>query len=111
MQGQILDSKEYLAPLITPQEALIAFSSDRQWSQAEWSTDFASILREPDAGDSLAHEQPRFSLLDGGLHAEASARLNEAAEKDAQQPYGQLLVRPDTKISSIAEPGSLAEVR
>ena len=32
-QGQILDCKEYLAPIITPFEAHIAFSPDKVWEQ------------------------------------------------------------------------------
>lgn len=36
-QGQILDSKDYYAPIITPHEAMIAFSDDATWNQHEYS--------------------------------------------------------------------------
>lgn len=35
-QAQILDSKEYYAPIITPYEAMIAFSEDAEWKQHEY---------------------------------------------------------------------------
>ena len=36
-QGHILDSKEYYAPILTPHEAMIAFSDDATWEQHEYS--------------------------------------------------------------------------
>eukprot|EP00889_Picochlorum_renovo_P003156 jgi/Picre1/30186/NNA_005555.t1 len=38
-QGQILDSKEYYAPIITPHEAKIAFSDDLEWEQHAYRLD------------------------------------------------------------------------
>ena len=45
-QGQILDSKEYLAPIITPHEAMLAFSEDSEWNEREYRLDFDHILSE-----------------------------------------------------------------
>jgi diphthamide biosynthesis protein 2 len=43
-QGQILDSKEYLAPIITPHEAMLAFSEEYEWKESEYKLDFDHIL-------------------------------------------------------------------
>ena len=43
MQGQILDSKEYYAPIITPYEAQLAFSAGAKWT-GEYSLEFDSVL-------------------------------------------------------------------
>lgn len=45
-QGQILDCKEYLAPIITPYEAHIAFSADKVWEQHSYRLDIKGELRD-----------------------------------------------------------------
>jgi diphthamide biosynthesis protein 2 len=46
-QGQILDSKEYLAPIITPHEAMLAFVSRTEWSEEGYTLEFdAATVRE-----------------------------------------------------------------
>lgn len=49
-QGQILDSKEFYAPIITPHEALVAFAGTSQ-DPAEYRLDFSALL-------STAHRGP-----------------------------------------------------
>eukprot|EP00887_Chlorella_sp_A99_P000266 scaffold13.g266.t1 len=44
-QGQVLDSKEYLAPIITPHEAMLAFSPESQWDEAAYRLDFEGVLQ------------------------------------------------------------------
>lgn len=74
-QGQILDSKEFLAPIITPYEAQLAFSPDSTWT-GMYRLDFESLLLE-DGKAELSNrgqtEEPRFSLLDGRYHGHASS--------------------------------------
>lgn len=43
-QGQILDSKEFLSPIITPYEAMLAFSSDSQWDASQYRLDFDEVV-------------------------------------------------------------------
>ncbi len=43
-QGQILDCKEYLAPIITPYEAMLAFSPDSEWDERQYRLDFDGVL-------------------------------------------------------------------
>jgi diphthamide biosynthesis protein 2 len=45
-QGQILDCKEYLAPIITPYEAHIAFSPDKVWEQHLYRLDIKFGIRD-----------------------------------------------------------------
>jgi hypothetical protein len=43
-QGQILDSKDYLAPIITPFEAMLAFSPGSEWDERRYRLDFDGLL-------------------------------------------------------------------
>jgi diphthamide biosynthesis protein 2 len=43
-QGQILDSKEYYAPIITPYEAMIAFSDDTEWEEHKYSLELVTTI-------------------------------------------------------------------
>lgn len=42
---QVLDSKEYLAPIVTPHEAMLAFSPDAEWQDATYRLDFDGMLQ------------------------------------------------------------------
>ena len=44
-QGQILDSKEYLAPIITPHEAMLAFTPGAAWAPADYRLDFGGVAQ------------------------------------------------------------------
>ncbi|KAK9862533.1 hypothetical protein WJX84_012448 [Apatococcus fuscideae] len=73
--GLVLDdSRDYFAPVITPWEALLAFDDDLEWT-GEYKLGFQCLLdhaseRPGQQGSSVAaaHQLPRQSLLDGGLH-------------------------------------------
>ena len=52
VQGQILDSKEYYAPIITPYEAQLAFTAGAEWT-GEYSLEFDSVL-ESFAGEGIS---------------------------------------------------------
>jgi diphthamide biosynthesis protein 2 len=41
-QGMILDSKEYYAPIITPYEAMMAFSENAEWEQHKYSLELTA---------------------------------------------------------------------
>ena len=51
MQGQILDSKEFYAPLITPFEAQLAFGPEGA-APERYSLDFDALLAAPADGDA-----------------------------------------------------------
>ena len=52
-QGQILDSKEYLSPIITPFEAMLAFSPDSEWEERRYRLDFDGVLVSGTVGISI----------------------------------------------------------
>lgn len=93
MQGHILDSKEYYAPIITPYEAQLAFTPGAEWGK-EYRLDFDTLLQD----DSATHrsEQPnqaRYSLIDS-QHYE-----RDEAERDA--PASSALILPPMKHLSV----------
>lgn len=50
-QGQILDCKDYLSPIITPYEAMLAFSpAAPDWDEAAYRLDFDGVLVSPGGG-------------------------------------------------------------
>ena len=44
MQAQILDTKEFLAPIIMPHEAVLAFTPGAEYSAA-WPPHFSAVLQ------------------------------------------------------------------
>lgn len=54
-QGQILDSKEFYAPIITPLEAQMAFNSEGSIPLDKYRLDFDSLL-DPDRAASEVEE-------------------------------------------------------
>ena len=45
-QGQVLDCRDYLAPIITPHEALTAFDPDSTWDPAQYRLDFGGTAAQ-----------------------------------------------------------------
>ncbi|KAL4857493.1 Glycosyltransferase family protein 64 protein C5 [Chlorella vulgaris] len=96
-QGQILDSKEYLAPIITPHEAHLAFSqpdNEGEWDQAQYRLDFEGVLHSAQqevaagGGSGQPHKQqqgPRFSLVAGGhyTHSDGGSGASSDGEDEA----------------------------
>ncbi|MED6211609.1 hypothetical protein PIB30_075401 [Stylosanthes scabra] len=71
-QTALLDSKEYLAPVITPFEATIAFSRGSQWTGA-YVMEFGNLINLPHAvvqnqeeEEEEEEEEARFSFFRGG---------------------------------------------
>lgn len=60
----LLDSKEFLAPIITPFEAVLAFSRGSIWS-GTYSMDFQDVIASPQV-NVIHQEEARFSFLQGG---------------------------------------------
>ena len=65
-QGQIMDPKDYLAPIITPYEAMVAFTDESEWNQSEYSLDigvFASCQSQQDGDASHALARQALDAL------------------------------------------------
>ncbi|KAF7131843.1 hypothetical protein RHSIM_Rhsim09G0010700 [Rhododendron simsii] len=64
-QTALLDSKEFLAPVITPFEAMLAFSRGSQWTGA-YVMEFQSLMTSFPVEVKGQLEEARFSFLQGG---------------------------------------------
>uniref|UniRef100_A0A0D9XR35 2-(3-amino-3-carboxypropyl)histidine synthase n=1 Tax=Leersia perrieri TaxID=77586 RepID=A0A0D9XR35_9ORYZ len=90
-QTALLDSKEFLAPVITPFEAVLAFTRGREWT-GEYLLDFKDLITTEKPEISNKTEEARFSFIKGGYvedsctegkeeQSETSLALAEVTEK------------------------------
>ncbi|XP_051179641.1 uncharacterized protein [Lolium perenne] len=90
-QTALLDSKEFLAPVITPFEAVLAFSRGREWT-GEYLLDFKDLITSEKPEVASRSKEARFSFIKGGYveddfpqeneeHPETSLALAELTEK------------------------------
>ena len=110
LQGQILDSKEFYAPIITPFEAQLAFQPGKAWT-GDYRLDFASLLNhefENELRDVPQEEEARFSLVDGGLHSGAT---QTQAPSETQTSTQALVERQRMGLASRQAEGHLMQVR
>ncbi|XP_058094195.1 uncharacterized protein LOC131240140 [Magnolia sinica] len=63
-QTALLDSKEFLAPVITPFEAMLAFNRGSQWTGA-YVMEFRDLMASCSLEDNNKTEEARFSFLKG----------------------------------------------
>lgn len=86
-----MDSKEFLAPVITPFEAVLAFSRGREWT-GEYLLDFKDLVTSDKLEVASRSEEARFSFIKGGYvednftqgteeQSETSLALAEVTEK------------------------------
>ncbi|KAM1249175.1 hypothetical protein ACFX2G_032566 [Malus domestica] len=64
-QTALLDSKEYLAPVITPFEAMIAFNRGCEWTGA-YVMEFRDLISSSPVDIRIQYEEARFSFIQGG---------------------------------------------
>ncbi|CAH8390258.1 unnamed protein product [Eruca vesicaria subsp. sativa] len=81
-QTALLDSKEFMAPVITPFEANLAFSRGSEWTGA-YLMHFQDVIinstrPESEAENGSEEEEPRFSFFQGGYVE--SHNTNDEAE-------------------------------
>ncbi|CAM0874992.1 unnamed protein product [Alopecurus aequalis] len=90
-QTALMDSKEFLAPVITPFEAVLAFSRGREWT-GEYLLDFKDLITSEKPEVANRSEEARFSFIKGGYveddcpqeneeHPETTLALAELTEK------------------------------
>ncbi|KAJ1391784.1 Diphthamide synthesis DHP2, eukaryote [Sesbania bispinosa] len=80
-QTALLDSKEYLAPIITPFEAMIAFNRGSQWTGA-YVMGFGDLINLPQV-EVRNQEEARFSFLQGGYVEDFENQENVEEEREA----------------------------
>lgn len=64
-QTALLDSKEFLAPVITPFEAMLAFNRGSEWS-GKYVMEFQDLVASTLVGTENQREEARFSFIQGG---------------------------------------------
>ncbi|XVF09542.1 hypothetical protein REPUB_Repub07fG0102900 [Reevesia pubescens] len=109
-QTALLDSKEFLAPVITPFEAMLAFSRGSQWT-GTYVMEFRDLISSSPLEVRKQPEEARFSFLKGGYvedfelqenRDEASLALANATEKGLQLRDRD----PDSLVKGIAKSGT-----
>ncbi|XP_054783146.1 uncharacterized protein LOC129290412 [Prosopis cineraria] len=80
-QTALLDSKEYLAPVITPFEATIAFSRGSQWT-GSYVMEFRDLIHLPQV-EAKNQEEARFSFLQGGYVEDIYGHENAEEDREA----------------------------
>lgn len=75
-QTALLDSKEFLAPVITPFEAVLAFSRGRKWT-GEYLLDFKDLITSDKPEIVSTTEEARFSFIKGGYMEDSCPQENE----------------------------------
>ncbi|PVH37352.1 hypothetical protein PAHAL_6G294200 [Panicum hallii] len=74
-----LDSKDFLAPVITPFEAVFAFSRGREWT-GEYLLDFKDLITSEKQEVASTTEEARFSFIKGS-HVEDHCAQAENMEQ------------------------------
>ncbi|CAI0458920.1 unnamed protein product [Linum tenue] len=80
-QTALLDSKEFLAPVITPFEAMLSFSRGREWTGA-YVTKFWDLIDSPLPNVRHDPEEARFSLIQGRYVEDFSSKENVEEEEE-----------------------------
>ncbi|PIN08620.1 Diphthamide biosynthesis protein [Handroanthus impetiginosus] len=80
-QTALLDSKEFLAPVITPFEAMLALDRGSQWTGA-YQMDFGDLISSTPSVANKQSEEARFSFIQGGYVEDLDLHDNDEVEKD-----------------------------
>eukprot|EP00898_Chlorokybus_atmophyticus_P001499 jgi/Chlat1/234/Chrsp1S03135 len=112
-QTALLDSKDFMAPIITPFEAELAFTPGLMWTGA-YRLDFASLAVGQTApraqpttslaergNDDDDNDEPHFSLVSGGYRSSTTTGLQDVSSTA-------LVQRADTQLSTREHPSALA---
>ncbi|XP_039062162.1 2-(3-amino-3-carboxypropyl)histidine synthase subunit 2-like [Hibiscus syriacus] len=112
-QTALLDSKEFLAPVITPFEAMLAFSRGSQWT-GTYVMEFRDLINSSRLEVSKRPEEARFSFLTGGYVEDFDPQENGDEDNDgtlalanATEKALQLHDRgPDSLVKGTAKSGA-----
>lgn len=75
-QTALLDSKEFLAPVITPFEAVLAFNRGRQWT-GEYVVNFQDLIASNISEEVEYAEEARFSFIKGAYMEDSHPQEND----------------------------------
>ncbi|XP_076951373.1 uncharacterized protein LOC143624692 [Bidens hawaiensis] len=80
-QTALLDSKEFLAPVITPFEAILAFNRGSEWT-GKYVMEFQDLVDSTPAGIENREEEARFSFIQGGYIEDHDLQDNKEDEDE-----------------------------
>lgn len=80
-QTALLDSKEYLSPVITPFEAMLAFNRDTQWTGA-YVMEFRDLITSSLTESRSHSKEARFSFLQGGYVEDFDNQENDEEDEE-----------------------------
>ncbi|GAB4815342.1 hypothetical protein N2152v2_002388 [Parachlorella kessleri] len=109
-QGQILDSKEYMSPIITPYEAMLAFSPDSEWEERRYRLDFDGVLKAREAQPVEPGTEGHFSLVDGSFHAAEGSEPNSSCADQVGDAGKALALRAQEALQITAAPGGRSDL-
>lgn len=81
-QTALLESKEFLAPVITPFEAMLAFNRGSEWTGA-YVMEFRDLISSSSLDGKKVSEEARFSFIKGGYVEDCY--LQENGEEDNRE--------------------------
>ncbi|KAG7029112.1 2-(3-amino-3-carboxypropyl)histidine synthase subunit 2 [Cucurbita argyrosperma subsp. argyrosperma] len=81
-QTALMDSKEYLAPVITPFEATLAFTRGSQWTGA-YVMEFQDLINFPIPNEGNRSDEARYSFLQGRYVEDYDSQENVEEENEA----------------------------
>jgi diphthamide biosynthesis protein 2 len=91
-ENAMLDSKEYMRPIVTPYELMLALDTDLGWDPSKYELDLQKLTAELDARVERAKERgaedqesiaPRFSLATGKL--KQTQRIHRVIQVDDEE--------------------------
>ncbi|KAK4476687.1 hypothetical protein RD792_015847 [Penstemon davidsonii] len=104
-QTALLDSKEFLAPIITPFEAMLALDRGSQWT-GEYVLEFQDLIASTSIERELS-EEARFSFFEGGYVEDLNLRENNEVENGVAALVNitekALKVRDDDSLQSVTK--------
>ncbi|CAL5013957.1 unnamed protein product [Urochloa decumbens] len=80
-QTALLDSKDFLAPVVTPFEAVLAFSRGREWT-GEYLLDFKDLITSEKQEVASATEEARFSFIKGAYMEDSHAEAEDMEQSE-----------------------------
>ncbi|TYI66043.1 hypothetical protein E1A91_D09G197800v1 [Gossypium mustelinum] len=112
-QTALLDSKEFLAPVITPFEAMLAFSRGSQWT-GTYIMEFRDLINSSQLEVSKQPEEARFSFLKGGYVEDFELQENGDGDNDGTLALANVSEKalqlrdrdPDSLVKGIAKSGA-----
>ncbi|KAK7099928.1 2-(3-amino-3-carboxypropyl)histidine synthase subunit 2-like [Littorina saxatilis] len=96
-QNTLMDSKEFLKPVVTPFEMEVACNQARQWT-GDYITDFAQLL--PGAAEHVPPVAPETDMADVSLISNKLRSMGQRSEVDGFEGSSAVMLRSDNMAVS-----------